>query len=79
MGVGMKGYLTTGQAARRLGVSDRAIRYACSEGRIPGVQIDEGGHWRIPADWIRGKIARIRDAIQPIRRRVRETVTAATG
>lgn len=66
----MRGYLTTGQAARRLGVSDRAIRYACAEGRIPGVQIDAGGHWRIPSEWIQEKLDRLRAAVQPIRRRV---------
>src|SRR4051794_16717822 len=38
-------WLTTTEAADRLGLTDRAIRLACSTGRLPAERA--GGRWRI--------------------------------
>lgn len=38
-------WMSTGQAADALGVSPRAVRLACEQGRLPAAQVD--GRWRI--------------------------------
>lgn len=41
--------MSTFEAAERLGISDRAVRLACSTRRLPATQV--GGRWRIePTD-----------------------------
>lgn len=42
-------YITTGQAAKLWGISDRRIRTLCSEGKIHGV-VKTGKTYKIPAD-----------------------------
>ncbi|HYX71411.1 MAG TPA: helix-turn-helix domain-containing protein [Nitrososphaera sp.] len=49
--------LTTGQAAERLGESDRLIRLWCQQGRFPGAHLVEhprGDYWSIPASDLEG-------------------------
>ena len=41
-------WMTTTQAADRIGIGDRAVRLAISEGRLSAEQID--GRWRIARD-----------------------------
>ncbi|HEX8503704.1 MAG TPA: helix-turn-helix domain-containing protein [Pyrinomonadaceae bacterium] len=44
--------LTTGEAAARLGESDRLVRLWCKQGRFPGAKLVEhprGDYWTIPA------------------------------
>lgn len=43
--------VSTGEAARRLGVSDSYIRKKCAEGKIPYIKTD-GGHYRISEQWV---------------------------
>lgn len=43
----VSGYLTTGQAARKMGVSDDTVRRKILDGKIEAQRYD-GGHWRIP-------------------------------
>ena len=38
-------WMTTTQAGTRLGITDRAVRLAIQEGRLPATNVD--GHWRI--------------------------------
>lgn len=54
--------LTTGEAAARLGESDRLVRLWCKQGRFPGAKLVEhprGDYWTIPAgalkDFVRPK------------------------
>ncbi|MFT3797173.1 helix-turn-helix domain-containing protein [Microbacterium sp.] len=42
-------WVTTGQAATRLGITERAVRKRCTAGRILGARLS-GGRWQIPAD-----------------------------
>ncbi|MBT2567719.1 helix-turn-helix domain-containing protein [Arthrobacter sp. ISL-85] len=37
--------MTTTQAGNRLGITDRAVRLAIQEGRLPATNVD--GRWRI--------------------------------
>ena len=41
--------LTTTQAAARLGVAPRYMRFLCAAGRVPRVDKTSRGDWRIPA------------------------------
>lgn len=44
-------YLTTGEAARRIGVKPDTVRRACSRGRVPGATwqgTPQGGRWLVP-------------------------------
>ncbi len=41
-------YMTTGQAARHLAVSNKTVFRWCQQERIPGVFRTLGGHYRIP-------------------------------
>lgn len=46
-------YLTTGQAARMLGVSDRYVRLRCDAGEVPGAfKLPASSHWRVPREWV---------------------------
>lgn len=45
-------FQTTGQAARRLGVSSKTVTRWCESGRILGAIRTEGGHWRVPASYV---------------------------
>lgn len=38
-------WMSTGQAADTLGITTRAVRLACEQGRLPAEQVD--GRWRI--------------------------------
>ena len=58
-------WLTTGQAARRLGLTSETIRRRVASGDIPGYQIDDGGAWRIPGAWVDEQLAKT----APIRRK----------
>lgn len=42
-------YITVKQAAEKWGLSDRRVRYLCSEGKIPGAY-QKGRAWKIPYD-----------------------------
>jgi hypothetical protein len=49
--VSEKRYLSTGQVARMLGVSDTYVRFRCETGVIGGAFRLPSGHWRIPREW----------------------------
>lgn len=47
-GAGLQTYLSTGEAARILGVHHVAVRKMVIQGRLPGIQV--GRNWIIPRD-----------------------------
>jgi len=53
--------LSTGTVAARLGWSERTVRRRCETGDIPGAQLIDGGHWRIPASWLAAMLAEMGD------------------
>lgn len=60
--VGTRGWMTTGQAARRLGYSRQTLLRWCEAGEIPGARKRPGkgrksGDWRIPIEWVREQIS----------------------
>lgn len=57
-------WVSTGQAARRLGYTPEAVRCACAQGRIPAAQLGTGGHWRISRAWLDEQMRRT----APVRR-----------
>ena len=48
--------LTTRQAANRLGITPRAVRQACEQGRLPATKT--AGRWEIPATAITARRTR---------------------
>ena len=53
------GFLSTTQASKKWGISQRRIQVLCAEGRIPGV-FRVGNTWAIPEEAQKPKDARIR-------------------
>ena len=58
---GARGWVSTGQAARRLGYHRQTIWRWCEDGRIEGARRAPGGKeregdWRIPIEWVRSQI-----------------------
>lgn len=51
-------WYSTGQAAERIGVTDRAVRKWCSDGTIPATRI--AGRWRITSHDVAAKRAAVR-------------------
>ena len=52
-----KRYLSTGQVARMLGVSDRYVRARCELGEISGAfKLPGSTHWRVPREWVQSVI-----------------------
>lgn len=46
-----KKYYTTGEAAKKLGLSDQTIRRMCERGKFKGAsRVGGSGHWRIPEE-----------------------------
>ena len=45
-----KGYITTEEAAEKLGLSSRYIRRLCKDGIVKGAQLF-GGAWMVPASF----------------------------
>ena len=59
--MGVKRYLTTGEAARCCGVGINTVKRWIQKGELPCV-ITPGGHWRIPAEAYEQFIARLQAA-----------------
>lgn len=57
--VGSRGWMTTGQAARRLGYSRQTILLWCRDGTIHGaIRSPKGkGEWRVPLEWVRERLS----------------------
>lgn len=47
------GYFTTGDVAKKLGLSEQSVRRQCEKGRYPDASKTDGGHWRIPIKYFR--------------------------
>lgn len=56
------------RVAKALGLDGSTVRRRLQAGDIPGHQMADGGHWRIPYEWLREQL----DAVRPARRRVKE-------
>lgn len=55
-------YLTTSEAAQRLGVSQHRIRSLCRRGQIPDVRKDSRGAWLIPEDTLKQFVEQAHDS-----------------
>lgn len=53
----MDGWITTQEAARRLGVTEQAVRRALAENRLKGEKI--GGRWLIEEKGVSAKVGKI--------------------
>lgn len=58
---GARGWMSTGQAAKRLGYHRQTLWRWCEEGRIEGARRAPSskareGDWRIPIEWVRSQI-----------------------
>jgi excisionase family DNA binding protein len=51
-----KASYTPAEVAELTGYDERTIRRRCDDGTIPCVQLSEGGHRRIPGEWVRRKV-----------------------
>ncbi len=68
-------YVSTGTAARMLGVDIQRIRRRAKNGRIPGAwRLDETDDWNIPLEWVNAIISerkKAEDAARAVIRRPR--------
>lgn len=55
--VGSRGWMTTGQAARRLGYSRKTLLRWCQDGTIGGAVCSPKGEWRIPMEWVLSRLS----------------------
>lgn len=65
-------YMTTGTAARALGLSIATLRRMCERGAVPGAyRLAADSWWQVPAAWVLDRKAAVEEAkaaIQPVRR-----------
>lgn len=62
--IGVRGWISTGRAAKRLGYDPDTILEWCKNGKIDGARRGPGGHWKIPLEWVTNFLGRR----EPIRR-----------